>query len=73
MKPIGLKKRSDGEIMIIHECLTCGKISPNRIAGDDFPDAILSLLSGQKGGNHTLLNENDVYEVRSALFGNTSL
>lgn len=43
MKPIGLTTKKDGEIMIIHECQTCGKISNNRIAGDDDTDAILAL------------------------------
>lgn len=43
MKPVGLTTKKDGEIMIIHECQTCGKISNNRIAGDDDTDAILTL------------------------------
>jgi hypothetical protein len=47
MKPIGLtfkKQRPDkygkekkGELMIIHYCQNCGKISINRIAADDNP------------------------------------
>lgn len=36
MKPIGLTIKSDGvELMGIHQCLSCGKISKNRLAGDD--------------------------------------
>ncbi len=72
MKPIGLQQRLDGEIMIVHECLSCGKLSPNRIAGDDFPDAIISLLYVEQGMHLKFLNKNDIHEVRSALFGNSS-
>ena len=36
--------RGSGELMIIHQCLNCGKISPNRIAGDDNEYQILSIL-----------------------------
>jgi len=73
MKPIGLKQRSDGEIMIIHECLSCGKISPNRIAGDDIPETIISLLSVECNTHRKFLNENDLPEIRLALFGNASM
>ncbi len=54
MEPIGLTfkhegvdkygKLRQGELMIIHKCLGCGKLSINRIAGDDQPEAILNLL-----------------------------
>lgn len=53
MKPLGLtlkrtnKKYStinQGELMLIHECTGCGKISINRIAGDDNPLAIQRLF-----------------------------
>lgn len=33
-----------GELMVIHECLNCGKLSPNRIAGDDNEYQILCVL-----------------------------
>lgn len=36
--------RISGELMIIHLCLGCGALSVNRIAGDDDPYAILSLI-----------------------------
>jgi len=59
MEPIGLTlkaegvdkytgKPKEGEIMIIHHCMTCGKISINRIAGDDNPENILALVAGSK-------------------------
>lgn len=54
MKPIGLTfkhegvdkygRQRQGEIMIVHECTACGKISINRIAADDSPEAILSIF-----------------------------
>ncbi len=37
-------ERSGGELMLIHQCTNCGKLSPNRIAGDDNEYQILSLL-----------------------------
>lgn len=52
MHPIGLafkreKNRyapSQGELMVVHQCLECGKVSLNRCAADDDPDRILILL-----------------------------
>ena len=63
MQPIGLtfkkekSKRysaySNGELMILHLCLNCGKISTNRIAGDDNGYAILNVFN-----DSLLLDEN---------------
>jgi len=61
MKPIGLTTKRDGEIMIVHQCETCGKISNNRIAGDDNTDEILRLARSSK--------EVSVEEVNIQLFG----
>lgn len=54
MKPIALSfknyevnpftSRGSGELMLVHQCLNCGQISPNRIAGDDNEYQILSIL-----------------------------
>ena len=44
MKPIGLTHKKDGELMLIHLCLQCGKICCNRIAGDDNAYTITCLL-----------------------------
>jgi len=54
MKPIGLTfkhegvdkygRRRQGELMLIHECTGCGKISINRIAADDSEEAILRVF-----------------------------
>lgn len=59
MKPIGLTFKREGtdkygiprqgEIMLIHECVKCGKISINRIAGDDDPEAILKIFKESQG------------------------
>jgi len=53
MEPIGLTlKRSKriyqpnpcGEIMLVHRCVDCAKISINRIAADDDPEQILRVF-----------------------------
>ncbi|GLF95884.1 RNHCP domain-containing protein [Streptomyces yaizuensis] len=43
MEPLSMSVRPDGEWMIIHQCLTCGELSANRIAGDDNPLPLLHL------------------------------
>lgn len=65
MMPIGLKfknlkenpftGRMNGELMAVHACLGCGKISANRIAGDDNSYMLLQLLkdSSQLSSNFT--------------------
>ncbi|MGY2061063.1 RNHCP domain-containing protein, partial [Nocardia gipuzkoensis] len=35
MDAVSMTTRGDGEWMIIHQCLTCGRLSVNRAAGDD--------------------------------------
>jgi hypothetical protein len=37
MAPVGLMTRRNGEMVLIHRCLGCGKEDPNRIAADDNP------------------------------------
>ncbi len=80
MKPIGLTQTSDGELMIVHLCLSCGKISGNRIAGDDNPYALISLLEESRtldteiiakltNMGITLLTQEDKYEVLTTLYG----
>ncbi len=44
MAPIALWQKSNGELMVIHRCNTCGMIKTNRAAGDDDPSALLSLI-----------------------------
>ena len=45
MEPLGLTlKKGGGELMLVHRCCGCGKISKNRVAGDDNSVAILNLF-----------------------------
>ena len=82
MKPIGLTfknvktnpftDRTSGELMIVHLCLNCGKISCNRIAGDDNSYAIISLLDNStklSSRGVRLLTQKDKQEVLIALYG----
>lgn len=90
MEPIGLTfkhegwdkwgKKKQGEIMIVYKCQKCGKISINRIAGDDNPQAILDLIDKSKrispqlyknlqSQKITLLSDKDKDEVKLQLFG----
>lgn len=43
MAPIGVLMRRNGEQVIIHRCLGCGKEDPNRIAADDSPLLVMRL------------------------------
>ena len=69
-----------GELMIVHHCDGCGKISINRIAADDDPDRILAVLDASAGlekhFHHQLemqgifaLDEAQRWVVLSRLFG----
>jgi hypothetical protein len=51
MKPVALtlkrtrkKYASQGELMLVHRCEGCGKLSINRIAADDDEQAMLAVL-----------------------------
>lgn len=70
MKPIGLTRKSKGELMVVHQCLKCGKLSPNRIAGDDNCDVLLSLLEEPiQRRRITMIPLADRDQVLTALFG----
>jgi hypothetical protein len=94
MKPVGLalkqvRKRypaanlgSAGELMIVHLCLECGKVSLNRIAADDIAENVyevyehsLRVDSGQaellSAGGVRLLAQADRPLVSARLFGGT--
>ncbi|MEG3630720.1 RNHCP domain-containing protein [Streptomyces poriticola] len=43
MEALAMFTRPDGEWMIVHQCLTCGELSANRIAGDDNALALVRL------------------------------
>lgn len=84
MEPIGLTlkdikrnpftSRITGELMIVHRCVRCGKISKNRIAGDDNEYSLISLLEKTEDIDHQkkhidlLMSENKKL-VRFILFG----
>lgn len=92
MEPIGLTFKHEGtdkygrsrqgELMLIHQCTNrdCGKISINRIAGDDDPEAILDVFQksqtlspelkerlGKQGID--LLTRSDEEQIRVQLWG----
>lgn len=92
MEPIGLTfkkegldkygKEKIGELMMIHLCLTCHRLSFNRIAADDNPEMILHIFEESKNLNHGLLDklnnenikiltESDKPEILIQLYGNT--
>ena len=43
MEPIAITVAESGEWSIIHRCAGCGRLRPNRIAGDDSEVALLLL------------------------------
>jgi DNA-directed RNA polymerase subunit RPC12/RpoP len=54
MRPVGLTLKraakrygpsSAGELMLIHECIECGKVSINRIAADDFAENLFEIFA----------------------------
>jgi len=86
MEPIGLTfkkvkpdkygKEKTGELMLAHQCQKCGKISINRIAGDDDPEMILAVFEkSQKSKKRlketdiVLLTKKDKEEIKNQLFG----
>jgi len=77
-KNVGLDKygrKKQGEIMIVHRCDKCGKISLNRIAGDDDPQEILKILEQTNTSlydlpkNIAVLTKKDKDEVKKQLLG----
>lgn len=88
MRPIGLTlKRTknkygsqQGELMIIHQCVECGKISANRIAADDIATTVMeifhhslhlepALRASVAQNGITVLKKQDENIVRARLFG----
>lgn len=82
MQPVGLTyKRSWkkygqalGELMLVHRCGDCGKLSINRIAADDDGEAILALLDQTsltelESAGIKPLTTSDLVRVRESLFG----
>ena len=84
MRPIGLTFKHEGigrqgEIMLIHECAQCARVSINRIAGDDDNEKVLSIYRSSQGdvalmntleAQHIqLLTSKDASEINMQLFG----
>jgi len=88
MQPVGLtlkqtKKKygkQQGELMVIHVCLECDKVSINRIAADDDPESLIAIFENswrinsqilsmvEKNGVQAL-NHQDEDIVRARLYG----
>lgn len=89
MEPIGLtlklsKRRygraDGGELMLIHRCVECGKLSINRIAADDFAETLFEVYEGSwkmapfirrqlADGGILTLRAADLMIVKARLFG----
>jgi len=84
MEPIGLTfkkegidkygKLRQGELMVVHRCLGCGKISINRIAADDEAKEILKVFEKSLKRTENVigiefLGEKDREEIETQLFG----
>jgi hypothetical protein len=72
-----------GELMLVHVCTGCGKLSINRIAADDAPEVLLAVFEGSfrpdaglrarlEMDGIRLLGEADRELVRTQLFGRSS-
>jgi hypothetical protein len=94
MEPIGLTfkqegydkytgKPRQGELMVIHRCTGCGKISINRLSGDDEAQAALEVFEKSKvlkpdtrseleKEGISPLTEKDAKEIHTQLFGKPS-
>jgi hypothetical protein len=88
MKPIGLTLKKTrkkygpgtGELMLVHECSDCGKLSINRIAADDDVERIFEIFNASKEidtavkarleeSEIAFLSEEDRQELRAQLLG----
>jgi hypothetical protein len=52
MIALSLSVRTDGEWLVIHQCLSCDELSANRIAGDDNPLPLIRLATRPLGDAH---------------------
>jgi predicted RNA-binding Zn-ribbon protein involved in translation (DUF1610 family) len=83
MQPVGLTMKKGrnkyapsprGELMLVHECINCGSVSINRIAGDDDPDIMMEVFQASLGHDQgyeeiVLLKAEDGEEVYLQLMG----
>jgi DNA-directed RNA polymerase subunit RPC12/RpoP len=93
MQPVGLALKSTrkkyglaawGELMLVHRCLECGKVSANRIAADDDSLLIFRLYADSmkieqsikdriEAAGVSLLDARHEGIVRAQLFGKTAI
>lgn len=72
MQPIGLTLKrvskkygmGQGELMLVHQCLECGKVSINRIAADDDGSMMLSIFEGSQQLDWPTRNELEAVGIR---------
>jgi DNA-directed RNA polymerase subunit RPC12/RpoP len=89
MQPVGLSRkpgrnkyapRRAGELLLVHLCAECGKVSLNRLAADDDPEHLEAVLrAASRLGNQarlklaltgvSLLDEAELASVRAQLYG----
>lgn len=63
MEPVGLAvKSTDQELMLVHLCRGCAKVSTNRLAGDDNAAAVLSLFV--ESSKHIKNNQENYPDIR---------
>jgi hypothetical protein len=71
---------ANGELMLIHQCVTCESLSINRVAADDFPEVILDVFQVSlritdrtqeqiRGSGINLLNGECTHAVYRQLYG----
>lgn len=82
MQPIGLtvkkvnKKYSsdnEGELMLIHRCLGCGKISINRIASDDSTGALIALYCSADRLSDDMILELEAQKIHPLMAGDLTI
>lgn len=65
MRPLGLIARRNGEQVLIHECLGCGKHDPNRIAADDNPVLLMRLEPLARAGLELVPEQGEILSIEA--------
>jgi hypothetical protein len=74
MQPIGLTVKhsrnrygneASGEMMLIHRCNGCGKLSINRIAADDLVEKLMEIVISSTSLDPLTLAQLDLYGIRA--------
>jgi hypothetical protein len=73
MEPLGLIERGTGELAILHRCSRCGKLQPNRVAGDDDVELLLKIVEARQQSDriegYLVLSVDALPRVATALLG----